>query len=170
MTSGTTLKRVFLADLSWLLIVSMVALAAGIAIDQAFRRPSLGLSYQSVAQRAAAALPESIEQLGMEEVDDFITRSSGIIVDARPRVFYEMGHLPDARSLSREEFERDFAAMEADLRSSGKPILVYCTDVDCEDGAIVARALQAKGVRPIALFPGGFAEWESSGRQVEESQ
>lgn len=169
MTGASTLKRQFVADASWLVIVALAALAVGVAIDQGFRRPALGLHYESAARRVTAELPQSIEQLGVEEVADIINRSTAIVLDARPRVFYEMGHLPGARSLSREEFDKDFAMLEAGLRADGRPLLVYCADVDCEDGAIVARALRTKGMRSVALFPGGFAEWEASGKTVEAS-
>lgn len=167
MTGVTTLKRQILGDASWLVIVALAALAVGLAIDQGFRRPALGLRYVSAAQKMTAELPQSIEQLGVEEVAGIINRSSAVVLDARPRVFYEMGHLPGARSLSREEFDKDFALLEAELRADGRTLLVYCADVDCEDGAIVARALQTKGMRSVSLFPGGFAEWEASGNTVE---
>lgn len=169
-------RRLFLSDGAWFGIAGVLALVCGTVGDQLFRKPPLGLRYQTPARRMLGTplSPEvtsvSINMVGIEEVDALLANPNVIILDARPRVFYEMGHLPSARSLSREHFDTDFGALERSLRAPGKTLLIYCSDASCEDGALVARALQQRGLGPLHLFHGGFAEWEAGGRPVEASQ
>jgi len=169
MTGEPTLKRIVLGDAAWLGIVSIAALSIGIATDQLFRPRALGLLYQPPAERITGSLAESIPLVMMDEVVSLMSRPNVLVLDARPRVFYELGHLPGAKSLSREGFDQDLATLEKDLRAGGRTLLVYCSDADCEDSAIVAKALQQRGYGPLALFPGGYAEWEAGGHAVEVS-
>jgi rhodanese-related sulfurtransferase len=166
-------KRLLLIDAAWFGMAGALALVCGTLGDQIFRKTPLGLRYQTPTHRmlsTPAALAEPINSIGIEEVDTLLSSSKVILIDARPRVFYEMGHLPGARSLSREQFDKDFAALEGHLGAQGQALLIYCSDADCEDGAIVARTLQQRGLGPLQLFHGGFAEWEAAGKPVETSQ
>jgi rhodanese-related sulfurtransferase len=112
---------------------------------------------------------KAINLVGLEEVEAMLLRADVIVLDARPRDFYEVGHLPGARCLSREELSKDFAVLESELRAADRELLVYCSDAGCEDSAVVARALHARGFTRLCLFPGGYAEWEAAGRRVEVS-
>ena len=176
MIAARSWLRLFLADGTWFGAAAVVALAAGVIGDQLFRNPPLGLRYTTASQRAlqssvpstAALAPINI--VALEEVEALLARSDVITLDARPRVFYELGHLPGARSLSREEFSTEFSSIEPILRVPGRTLLIYCSDVSCEDGALVARALQERGLGPLLLFAGGVAEWESAGKPVEATR
>lgn len=172
----TAWKRLVMSDAAWFSAAALVSLAIGTIIDQSFRKPSLGWRYQAAAERMLVK-PEVIEGsvpinlVSIEEAAAAIANQTVLLLDARPRVFHELGHLPGALSLSRERFQEDFALIEPALRAVGKrPLLIYCSDADCEDAAIVARALEERGVGPLLLYPGGFTEWESAGRTVEVSQ
>src|SRR4030095_12897004 len=90
--SEATLRRIVLTDGAWCVAAAMTALLIGIAIDQAFRSPSLGLRYQSAVERilaptASASLPQqTINLVGLDEVDAMLSRANVIVLDARPRV------------------------------------------------------------------------------------
>ena len=169
MTSEPPLKRIVLGDAAWLGIVAVAAFSIGMAADGLFRKRALGLRYQPAAERITASLEQSIPLVIMDEVVSLVNRPNVLVLDARPRVFYELGHLPGAKSLSREEFGQDLATLEKELRAGKRTLLVYCSDADCEDSAIVANALQQRGYGPLALFAGGYAEWEAGGQRVEVS-
>jgi rhodanese-related sulfurtransferase len=157
---------VLLADAGWFGAAAALALAVGVTGDRLFRELPLGLSYRSTPERVLAA-GTAITLVSLEEVESLLGRPETIVLDARPRVFFELGHLPGALSLSREAFEHDFAALETVLRSPRKSLLIYCSDLSCEDGARVARALQQRGFESLAVFPGGVAEWEAAGKTLE---
>jgi rhodanese-related sulfurtransferase len=154
------------------LTASILALGLGTAADRLFRTPPLGWRYTPAAQRivdatTAGTLPQaSINLVSLEESDLLLARADVVVLDARPRLFYELGHLPKAQSLSREEFETDFSRLEPALRGSPRSLLIYCADAHCEDAGLVARALQKLGLGPLLVFPGGVAEWEAAGRSL----
>jgi len=151
----------------------VLALGAGAAGDQLFRDAPLGMHYRTAAERVLAAPvaglqpPAAINVVATEDVDALLSRPDVIILDGRPRIFFEIGHLPGARSLSREQFEADFASLESILRVPGRTLLIYCSDADCEDGALVAKALQERGFGSLLIYADGYAAWEDSGRRVE---
>lgn len=163
--------RLILADASWLVAALALSLAAGWAGDQ-LRSAPLGLQYRPAAEvviRSGNAESGAIQFIGIDELDDFLGRSDVVTVDARPREIFELGHIPGARSLSRENFDSDLSELEAVLRVPGQTIVVYCADVTCEDGAVVAKKLQERGFARLAVYAGGYDEWEALGRPVETS-
>lgn len=89
--------------------------------------------------------------------------SSGdtIIIDARPAVFYELGHIPNAASLPLVNFEASFDRVNKEYNlKKFKQIIVYCSDRDCDDSDKLAKKLQAKGLDNIVVYKGGWQEWE----------
>lgn len=150
-----------------LLLTSLVSLLLGLGLD-AFRGHPLGWHHQPPAEKFAA-LAEDGQALDSEQLTNLLSQNAVLLLDARPAVFYEMGHLPGALSLSREEFERDFRALEKQLRATSLPLVVYCSDADCEDSLHVVGELGRKGFQNVRLYQGGFSEWEAQGRPVEKS-
>lgn len=169
---GAGWRRSFCGDVGWFGVVGALALLSGVLGDRIFRTQPLGLRYRTTSQRILMEQPPeaAIIGIGIEEVGVLLADPNVVVLDARPGVFFEMGHLPGARNLSREQFEKDFAAFEVSSTLKRKTLLVYCSDVSCEDGAIVARTLQQRGLGPLRLFQGGFVEWEAAGKPVETSQ
>jgi rhodanese-related sulfurtransferase len=164
-------KRLLVVDAGWFGMAGALALLSGTFGDQIFRRVPLGFRYQTPAQRIleTPTVADAISVIGLEEAETLIASPNVAVLDARPRVFFEMGHLPGARSLSREQFEKDLAALEVSVEVTGKTLVVYCSDASCDDSAFVARALQQRGLGPLRLFHGGFAAWEAAGKPVETS-
>ncbi len=165
--------RLLLRDTAWCAAAAVLALALGVIGDQLFRRPPFGLQYVNAAQRVLATTPKaastSINLVSLDELDALLGKPGVLLLDARPRLLHELGHLPGAKVLSREDFESDFRALEPVLRTPGATLLIYCSDASCEDSAIVARWLQERGVGPLLIFPGGFADWEEAGWPVEST-
>ena len=95
--------------------------------------------------------------------------SSGdtIIIDARPAVFYELGHIPNAASLPLVNFEASFDRVNKEYNlKKFKQIIVYCSDRDCDDSDKLAKKLQAKGLDNIVVYKGGWQEWEKMQNSV----
>jgi rhodanese-related sulfurtransferase len=88
-----------------------------------------------------------------------------VLVDARPALFYKMGHIPGAVSLPADETDAAaLAAWRAGLTSDAV-IIVYCTDDLCHLADQLAQQLLALGLAP-AIFAPGFAGWEAAGLPV----
>jgi len=102
---------------------------------------------------------QSISEITLPQLDDLLKSGNVLLFDARPRFYYDQGHIPGALPLSPYSFSMDYSQVEARLRhSSGKKIVVYCGDIYCPNAAKVAEALVARG-HVVAIFPGGWIEW-----------
>lgn len=98
----------------------------------------------------------------LDEVQEGLDAETSLVVDAREREFYELGHLPGAVSLPRSQFRQGYAEV---LGGTAKPqsVVVYCAESDCVDSTVVAKALQRLGHTDVGVFRGGWAEWEAAG-------
>ena len=114
---------------------------------------------------SVAGPPQRIDLAGFRH---FVQAKQGVILDARPEIFHRLGHVPGALSLSREEFERDYAKQRVYLESKIDGLVaVYCSDAGCEDSQMVADALVKLGYRRVLVFKGGWAEWTQTGLPEE---
>ena len=94
-------------------------------------------------------------------LNEALTSSDTIIIDARPAVFYELGHIPNAASLPLVNFESSFDRVNKEYNlKKFKQIIVYCSDRDCNDSYKLAKKLQSKGLVNILVYKGGWQGWE----------
>ena len=107
-------------------------------------------------------LTQSFQRISLIEFQEFVQNKKAIVFDARAKGFYQLGHVPGAKNLSREKFEKDFEAL-TQINLSERRIVVYCSGMDCEDSMIVAKKLVHLGVTNIFIFEGGWEEWEAAG-------
>ena len=87
-------------------------------------------------------------------------------MDARESAFFEEGHIPRAINLPREEILR--AKTIRELADKARPVIVYCSEEDCEDGKIVAKGLLVLGHSKVSVYVGGWEEWAASRSPVEK--
>ena len=102
-------------------------------------------------------------------VDSLIKKDDALIIDARPGLFYKMGHIPGAKSLPATT--KDLNGEIRKILSNeelNRPIVVYCADKNCENAETVARQIVQLDYDQVFIFSGGWAEWEKSGREIEK--
>ena len=160
----------------WLLLTG--CLMGGLIFNE-MRPTPLPLVYSSPQSR----LDRSVEQLNSavnspvaldgdvatEEMRKISANRAALILDARPEVFYRLGHIPSALSLSRDDFQKQYQALLGALQSHrGDPLVVYCSGSDCHDSQIVADALEKLGFAHVRLFRGGWSDWESANLPEEK--
>src|SRR5881396_2038634 len=87
---------------------------------------------------------DAVEEVEVGEARARLLRGA-LFLDARPRDFYAMSHVPGALPLPEDDFDRAFAALEDRLRSHFD-IIVYCSGYGCEASHIVARRLAEKRI------------------------
>jgi rhodanese-related sulfurtransferase len=154
-------------------ILALVCLAAGQVVNQ-FSPAPLPLVYQTPEQRFDAQLaalvtapPFKIAPTAIVLLPEFrsaVETKSALILDARPKVFFERGHVPGALNLARDNFVRDYRRLSVTLRTAAdKPIIVYCSGGDCHDSRLVANALLTLGLSNVSVFTGGWQEWSGAG-------
>ena len=110
-------------------------------------------------------------RLSLQEFNRLAGSTDVLIVDARPKSFYRLGHIPKAISVARNDFKHAYAVMESSGLSTTKlRLLVYCTGNECEDSHLVAAAFRALGNQNVAIFEGGYNAWINAGLPVEGSK
>ena len=178
--------KTFRSDLVALWILLTSALCVGLLINQ-FRDHPLSLVYKTKAERLQesvkhiqanpsspvvvatdAPLPKS---MSLESVTDYVQARRGVILDARPDIFYRVGHIPGALSLPRDDFEHGYALLKEKLESNrSQPIVIYCSGAGCEDSQLVRNSLTALGFTNLALFEGGWSTWTDARKEEEISK
>lgn len=107
----------------------------------AVRPTPLALWYSPPAARVAEAARQEgrveIRLISLAEFQQAAAQGGVVVVDARPALFYEFAHIPGAVSLSKDDFDQQYAGMEAQLRSDAAQngVIIYCSGGDCEDSA-----------------------------------
>jgi len=138
---------------------------------QVFYRPAgeevlrLWLSLQGVAsarlgdvERAARDyLGEEVEAIGREELLERLGSGDLVVLDVRPRIEFEAGHVQGARSVPIEELEARLAEMPEDAE-----VVAYCRGAYCVYAHEAVRRLRAAGRRARRL-EGGWPEWRLAG-------
>jgi rhodanese-related sulfurtransferase len=161
-----------LRDFVGVALLGIASLAAGLVINWLSDRP-LPIVYQTTEQRFDAELTTLVTAppfkiapaatVGLEEFHSAVESKSALILDARPSVFFEQGHVPGALNLARDAFARDYRQLAPVLKpATDKPILVYCAGGDCHDSRLVANALMSLGFSNVRVFTGGWEEWSKA--------
>jgi len=153
-------------------IMATGAVCIGLLVNQ-FRDQPLALTYQTKAERmsetvermgaqapTAAEVATKSDHLSLQELRIFVESKQGVVLDARPNVFFRLGHIPGALSLPRNDFENGYAVLRKVLEvDKNQAIVVYCSEDDCDDSELAAQALRRLGYTNVRLFKGGWAAW-----------
>jgi rhodanese-related sulfurtransferase len=91
-----------------------------------------------------------------------------VVMDARPAIFFGLGHVPGALSLPRDDFEAGYARLGGAL-SKERTVVVYCASETCEDAGLVRAALAKLGHARVVIFHGGWADWQAAGLAEEKA-
>jgi rhodanese-related sulfurtransferase len=172
------IKKLIIKDAvgAWLLLTG--CLFAGVVINE-MRPVPLPLIYsspearlnQAVANLSPAPAPSSVPEgnVGLDEMRRICSEHAALILDARPGIFYQLGHIPSAVSLPRDDFEAQYQAKQALLEADRKKdLIVYCSGSDCHDSQMVADALRSLGYAHVRVFRGGWGEWDSANLPEEK--
>ncbi len=88
-----------------------------------------------------------------------------IFVDARPADEFSQGHIPGAASIPFQSLEERFLTI-GELIDSGKELVLYCKNRDCDDSLMLAIELQAMECSNLVLYVDGFELWKKHGGAV----
>jgi rhodanese-related sulfurtransferase len=104
---------------------------------------------------------DGIEQVSADELAERVARGQVVVLDVRPRVEYEAGHIAGALSAPIETFQ----AQTPKLPPRGD-VIAYCRGPYCVYADDAVRVLRARGVRARRLDV-GFPEWRRAGLPME---
>jgi rhodanese-related sulfurtransferase/predicted transcriptional regulator len=113
-----------------------------------------GARLAEVERAAREYLGDEVETIGREDLLERLGRGDVVLVDVRPRLEYEAGHIDGARSIPHDELERRLAELPAD-----REVVAYCRGPFCAYAHDAVRRLRAAG-RPARRLAGGWPEWK----------
>jgi len=131
----------------------------------------LWLELRAVAQQQLAEVERALdayrtrrhefEQVSIEELQKRLRKKEALLIDVRPEVEYQAGHLPGALGLPLDDLEERLNELPRD-----KAIVAYCRGPYCVY-ADDALALLAERGWNVARLEEGVAEWQQAGYSIE---
>jgi rhodanese-related sulfurtransferase len=107
---------------------------------------------------------DELEAVDKEELLRLLNDEAVIIIDTRPEIEYEQGHISSACSVPVENLGRRLAELPRDVE-----IVAYCRGPYCVYSDQAVRLLHRHGFRARRLRE-GFPEWRAAGYPVEMKQ
>lgn len=101
-----------------------------------------------------------LEAVGRDELLSAMASGSVALLDVRPNVEFEAGHLPEAINIPLEQLEDMLTVLPRD-----KEIVAYCRGPYCVMSHQAVQRLQQLGYR-VRRFDEGFPEWKAAGLPV----
>ncbi len=101
------------------------------------------------------------EKVTIDELRDRLRTGKALLIDARPGVEYQAGHLPQAISLPLDELERRMGELPRN-----RTLVVYCRGPLCVIADDALAVLSVEG-RRVARLEEGVAEWQQAGLAIE---
>lgn len=120
------------------------------------------LAPQGLPEIPAVGRPVKIE-IGALKL--YYDAAAALVVDARDPEDYAEGHIRGAINLPYDLVVSDPALVET-LDTAGRPVVTYCGGGGCEVSVGVAEELSLAGFERVAVYVGGFGEWEGAGYPV----
>jgi len=106
-----------------------------------------------VERAARDYLGEDVDTIGREDLLERLACGDVVLVDVRPEVEYEAGHIEGARSIPLGELERRLAELPPEAE-----IVAYCRGPFCAYAHEAVRRLRAEG-RSARRLEEGWPEW-----------
>lgn len=133
----------------------------------------LWLELRAVAERQLAEVERTLdtyrprrhafEQISVDELRARLRRGDVVLLDVRPDVEYQAGHLPGAISVPLDELERRLGELP-----KGKTIVAYCRGPYCVYADQALELLAERGWN-VARLEEGVAEWQQAGYGLERT-
>jgi rhodanese-related sulfurtransferase len=105
----------------------------------------------------------ALDAVSTEELAQRLTEDAVVVLDVRPGIEYEQGHIMGARSIPIDELERRLTELPRD-----QEIVAYCRGPYCVFADEAVSLLVARGYRARRLTE-GFPEWQAAGFPVGRS-
>jgi rhodanese-related sulfurtransferase len=148
----------------------------GTSIRYAIASPSvtrLWIELRAVATQHLAAMDRALDgyrpqrhqfaTIEPDEVRAGLARGDVVLLDVRPRVEFEAGHLPGAQSVPLDELPQRLAELPTDVL-----LVAYCRGPLCVYADEALAQILASGRRGARLEE-GVAEWQQAGYLLEPS-
>jgi rhodanese-related sulfurtransferase/DNA-binding HxlR family transcriptional regulator len=117
-----------------------------------------------VERAAREYLGGDVDAIGREELIGRMRSGEAVLVDVRPSVEFEAGHIEGARSIPLDELEERLAELPPD-----REVIAYCRGPLCAFAPEAVRRLRAAG-REARRLEEGWPEWRLAASTTTESR
>ncbi len=104
---------------------------------------------------------DGLEAVDKEELFHLMADEAVVVIDTRPEVEYEQGHIPNARSVPVEKLKRQLDELPRDME-----VVAYCRGPYCVYSDEAVQLLHRNGFKARRLDE-GFPEWRAAGYPIE---
>ena len=156
-----------------IIAVLIVVAAAGTGlVVNAFRSDSLPLVQdweKTLADRNKKSMPAEIATIDFQKMSEIYTQKGVMVLDARPRVFYEYERIPGSKSMPVDEADSLLPTFMKSLPSS-ITIITYCDSSSCPASKKLSRKILESGHNQVIVYVGGMLEWTQRKMPVERDE
>ncbi len=114
------------------------------------------------AAEIKALTPGIATRIPLGDLYALVQKDAALIFDVRPRLIYQLGHIPGAISWPKGRFTTDLPKYEPRIKTAintNTPIVIYCVDLACPDATLVAGQLALLGYS-TSVLQGGYEAWK----------
>ena len=105
-----------------------------------------------------------VVEVTAEELATRLAKGRAVVVDVRPPLEFEAGHIAGARSIPIDDLESALGALPR-----SREIIAYCRGPYCVYADDAVRLLRARGFKARRLDT-GYPEWERAGLPIDRTQ
>lgn len=152
--SSSTVRRRLLFDLTFMLLGAFILglIHHGMRSSTSLWEPPIDPDYQF------------LDFVNAQQVHSVLGRAGTIVLDARARSAYSDEHLPSSLSLpARTKVTPELMAQ----LSAATQVIIYCSGPHCRAAEAEALTLYRLGIRRLAVYRGGMAEWRQLGYELD---
>lgn len=164
------IRRLVGGDLAWAAFILGLAVLFGLGQHWSLVRVSFWGELASYLDKERAARREvkfqGVKTISLAQAYEIFQQGRALFLDARKPEEYAELHIPGAINLSPEKLEKEGAQTLEEIDKT-RLIVVYCSQVQCDDSLKVAEKLQSLGFMEVAAFLAGFNAWDQAGYPVD---
>jgi rhodanese-related sulfurtransferase len=159
------IRRLVWADLAWAAFILVLAVLFGLSAHWSLVRLSLKGELTQYLDKERAARRElrfqGVKTLSLAQAHELFQQGA-LFVDARTPEEYTELHIPGAINLDPWKLDMEGPRGLEGIEKT-RPIVVYCSQVQCDAALKVAEKLQSLGYKEAAVFLAGFNAWDQAG-------
>jgi rhodanese-related sulfurtransferase/DNA-binding transcriptional ArsR family regulator len=106
---------------------------------------------------------DELEQVSHQDLLERARRRDVVVLDVRPKVEFDAGHIPEALSIPLDELESRLGEIPND-----REVVAYCRGPYCVMALAAVDTLRKRGYRARRMED-GFPEWRAEGLPTERS-
>jgi rhodanese-related sulfurtransferase len=170
--AGKNLRNFWPKQSLIILSIVLLSLCIGLVSNQ-FRAQPLPLVQdwsKTIEERTRKELQaQGVKEISFEAMAEAVRLKMALILDARPKDFFLLEHIPEAKSLPVKEFEKYIPQVLKDY-SQLDPIIIYCEGGACPDSSTLAQKIRQAGWLNVSVYTGGIMEWQEKEMPVKQEE